>query len=51
VDLSVRRDTPQALAFWEALGFRIASYHLRQYRDPAAHQSFMGALSSDLAVK
>jgi ribosomal protein S18 acetylase RimI-like enzyme len=49
VDLSVRRDTPQALAFWEALGFRIAAYRLRQYRDPAAHQSIVGALSSDFA--
>lgn len=49
VDLNVRRDTPQALAFWQALGFRIASYRLRQYRDPLAHQSFIGALSSDFA--
>ena len=51
VELNVRRDAPQALAFWEALGFRIASYRLRQYRDPAAHQSFVGALSSDFAAK
>ena len=50
IDLSVRRDTPQALAFWEVLGFRIASYRLRQYRDPAAHQSFVGELSSDFAA-
>ncbi len=49
VDLSVRRDTPQALAFWEAQGFRIASYRLRQYRDPVAHRRRSGALSSDFA--
>ena len=47
MDLNVRRDTPQALAFWQALGFRIGSYRLRQYRDPTRHESFIGALSSD----
>ncbi len=49
VELNVRRDTPQALAFWEAQGFRIALYRMRQYRDPAAGKSFVGALSSDFA--
>jgi len=34
IELNVRRDTPQALAFWESQGFRIASYRLHQYRDP-----------------
>ncbi|MEM7132518.1 MAG: GNAT family N-acetyltransferase [Chloroflexota bacterium] len=47
VDLNVRRDNPAALAFWEAQGFRIALYHLRQYRDPQSGESFVGALSSD----
>lgn len=47
VELSVRRDNPRALAFWEAQGFRIASYRMRQYRDPKTGQSFIGALSSD----
>lgn len=47
VELSVRRDNPQALAFWEAIGFRIGSYRMRQYRDPKTGKSFIGALSSD----
>jgi len=47
VELNVRRDTPQALAFWEAQGFRIAHYLMRQYRDPQTRQAFIGALSSD----
>ena len=47
IDLTVRRDTPQALAFWEAQGFRIAHYQLRQYRDPENGASFIGALSSE----
>lgn len=47
VELYVRRDNPQALAFWEAVGFRIGSYRMRQYRDPKMGQSFVGALSSD----
>lgn len=47
VELSVRRDNPRALAFWEALGFRIASYRLRQYRDPTTGTAFVGGLSSD----
>jgi len=47
VELNVRRDNPQALAFWEAQGFRIALYRLRQYRDPKRGQSYIGALSSD----
>ena len=47
VDLNVRRDNPNALAFWEAQGFRIALYHMRQYRDPQSGESFIGALSSD----
>ena len=49
VDLNVRRDTPRALQFWEAQGFRIASFRLRQYRDPATGTGFVGALSSDFA--
>lgn len=49
VELDVRRDTPQALAFWEAQGFRIAQYRMRQYRDPKTGQSYIGALSSDFA--
>lgn len=47
VELTVRRDNPQALAFWEAQGFRIAHYLMRQYRDPKTGQLFIGALSSD----
>ncbi|MCP4416969.1 MAG: GNAT family N-acetyltransferase [Chloroflexi bacterium] len=49
VELNVRRDTPQALAFWEAQGFRIASYRLRQFRDSKTGTSYIGALSSDFA--
>jgi ribosomal protein S18 acetylase RimI-like enzyme len=49
IELHVRRDNPNALAFWEAQGFRIASYRLRQYRDPKTGKSFIGALSSDFA--
>lgn len=49
VELHVRRDNPQALAFWEAQGFRIALYRMRQYRDPQTGESFIGALSSDFA--
>ena len=49
VELNVRRDNPQALAFWEVQGFRIALYRLRQFRDPKAGTSYIGALSSDFA--
>lgn len=49
IDLNVRRDTPQALKFWEAQGFRIAHYQMRQYRDPNTGTSFIGALSSDFS--
>ncbi|MFN8493392.1 MAG: GNAT family N-acetyltransferase [Caldilineaceae bacterium] len=49
VELSVRRDNPRGLAFWEAQGFRIGSYRMRQYRDPKTGQAFIGALSSDFA--
>jgi ribosomal protein S18 acetylase RimI-like enzyme len=49
VELNVRRDNPRALAFWEAMGFRIALYRLRQYRDPATGTAFIGGLSSDFA--
>ncbi|MBV7330555.1 hypothetical protein KFU94_20385 [Chloroflexi bacterium TSY] len=47
IELNVRRDNPEALAFWQAQGFRIALYQMRQYRDPQTGQSFIGALSSD----
>ncbi|MCL4860748.1 MAG: GNAT family N-acetyltransferase [Caldilineaceae bacterium] len=47
IELSVRLDNPRGLAFWEAMGFRIASYRLRQYRDPATGTGFVGGLSSD----
>jgi ribosomal protein S18 acetylase RimI-like enzyme len=50
VELSVRRDNPRALAFWEAMGFRIASYRLRQYRNPATGTAFIGGLSSDFNI-
>jgi ribosomal protein S18 acetylase RimI-like enzyme len=49
VELNVRRDNPRALVFWEAQGFRVASYRMRQYRDPKTGQAFIGALSSDFA--
>lgn len=47
VELTVRRDTPEALAFWEAQGFRVALYRLRQYRDPVQGKAYIGGLSSD----
>jgi ribosomal protein S18 acetylase RimI-like enzyme len=47
IELNVRRDNPNALSFWEAQGFRVASYGLRQYRDPKTGTGFIGALSSD----
>ncbi|WP_420645703.1 GNAT family N-acetyltransferase [Candidatus Leptofilum sp.] len=47
IELTVRRDTPQALAFWEAQGFRVALHRLRQYRDPNRGIGYVGALSSD----
>lgn len=47
IELTVRRDNPQSLAFWEAQGFRIALHRLRQYRDPKQGISYIGALSSD----
>lgn len=47
IDLDVRRDNPDALAFWQAQGFGIALYRLRQYRDPKTGTAFSGALSSD----
>jgi ribosomal protein S18 acetylase RimI-like enzyme len=47
IDLNVRRDNPAALAFWQAQGFGIAGYRLRQYRDPKTGTAFAGALSSD----
>jgi ribosomal protein S18 acetylase RimI-like enzyme len=50
IELNVRRDNPDALSFWEAQGFRIALYHLRQYRDPQAGIGFIGGLSSDFAT-
>lgn len=33
VDLNVRADNPGALAFWQAQGFDLALYRLRQYRN------------------
>ena len=47
IDLDVRHDNPGALAFWQAQGFRIALYRLRQYRDPKEGRSYVGALSGD----
>ncbi|MDP6039787.1 MAG: GNAT family N-acetyltransferase [Candidatus Latescibacteria bacterium] len=47
LDLNVRRDTPNALAFWEAQGFGIAGYSMRMYRDPKLGTAFKGVLSSD----
>jgi ribosomal protein S18 acetylase RimI-like enzyme len=41
VELNVRRDNPQALAFWVAQGFRIALYRLRQYRDPKTGKAYI----------
>jgi len=45
--LTVRRDTPGALAFWEANGFMIGHHELKQFRDPTTGRAFLGALSSD----
>ncbi len=47
IDLNVRRDNPDALAFWQAQGFGIAGYRLRQYREPATGTALIGVLSSD----
>ena len=47
IDLHVRRDNPGALACWEAQGFGIAGYRMRQYRDPERGTAYVGALSSD----
>ena len=47
IELSVRRDTPAALSFWESMGFRIAQYRMRQFRDTETGQWLIGALSSD----
>jgi GNAT superfamily N-acetyltransferase len=33
IDLHVRSDSPGALAFWQSLGFTLASYRLRTYLD------------------
>ena len=50
IELNVRRDNPDALSFWEAQGFRVALYRLRQYRDPKTGTGFIGSLSSDFAT-
>ncbi len=47
IDLNVRRDNPVALRFWESIGFSIALYRLRAYRDPERGEMLRGALSSD----
>lgn len=49
IELNVRRDNPQALSFWESVGFRTALYCMRQYRDSETGQWLIGALSSDFA--
>ena len=48
IDLNVRRDNPVALAFWEAQGFGITAYRMRQYRDPKTGRAFSAVLSSDV---
>lgn len=50
IDLDVRRDNPKALAFWQAQGFGIAGYRLRQYRDSESGTAFVGVLSSDIRL-
>ena len=50
IDLDVRRDNPKALAFWQAQGFGIAGYRLRQYRDSESGTALVGALSSDMRL-
>ena len=47
VDLNVRRDNPVGLAFWQAQGFGIAGFLMRQYRDPATGTAVSGEVSSD----
>ena len=49
IDLSVRRDNPGALRFWESQGFMIGHHELTQFRDPHRRVGFRGALSSDFA--
>jgi ribosomal protein S18 acetylase RimI-like enzyme len=48
-EFKVRRDNPQALAFWEAQGFRIVLYRVRQCRDPKTGEAYIGAMSSGFA--
>ena len=47
VTLTVRRDNPGALRFWQRQGFVVGHHDLRQFRDPAAGTAWYGALSSD----
>ncbi|MFC1525594.1 GNAT family N-acetyltransferase [Candidatus Latescibacterota bacterium] len=47
ISLTSRRDNPEALGFWEADGFMVGHYELKQFRDPATGRAFVGALSSD----
>jgi len=47
IDLHVRRDNPDGLAFWQAQGFGIAGYRLRQLRDPESGTALKEVLSSD----
>jgi ribosomal protein S18 acetylase RimI-like enzyme len=47
LDLNVRRDNPNALAFWQAQGFGIAGYSMRMYRNPHIGTAYKGVLSSD----
>jgi ribosomal protein S18 acetylase RimI-like enzyme len=46
IDLNVRRDNSVGLAFWQAQGFGIAGFLMRQYRDPATGTAFSGEVSS-----
>ena len=46
IDIYVRRDNPKAKAFYEALGFGVAGYRMRLYRENG--QILPGVLSSDL---
>lgn len=45
IDLYVRRDNPNAKTFYESLGFGVAGYRMRMYREN--EQILPGVLSSD----
>jgi ribosomal protein S18 acetylase RimI-like enzyme len=47
IDLTVRRDNPASLAFWESRGYMIGHHQMSMFRDPTTGTAYKGALSSD----